>query len=230
MSFRFVLPLLALSLPATALAGPLNPWGTATGDKTLAINPYMYIMPDGEITPTLYASVGIGDKFDIYAGIGTSMRFNNTDNIFSPGAIELFPRYFVTENVGFALHAIYVPGEVDAVLGPEVHAAWSVGRFAFTGNLGWHPMIGQSGFDAGGLYAIIAPEIYIVPDRLSFYLEVDPGLSLVDPEFDMTLVPGFGVVLDEAGAHSLSLGVQVPVAMDPGPVSVGLWYGTSFGL
>lgn len=207
-----------LSIFTFALAAPLNPWGSATPKGAALVNPYLYVYADA-VNPLVYGSAGLSDHVDVYFGYGEYLPQTGP----GVGTLEFFPRFFVIPQLAFAPHVYWTPGVDGVVTAPEVHLNLSAGRVSFIGNVGWRPTIRTSGFDAGSVVTLLAPEV-LLADKLSAYLEIDPTVSLDGDPFALTVVPGFGMTLDADGRHTLSAGLQIPVLPTVGPASVGLWY------
>ena len=228
-----LLPLAALFVlighVAPAAAGPLNPWGAAIGDGVVGVNPFLYVYQDPGVLPILYGQYGFSDEADIIVGGGAWLAKEGSGF----DTLEVMPRYFFTENLGLAVHAL-VPGSFDAVeIGPELHGYWSTDALDLTMNAGWRPTLGGGGFGLGGPFVMVAPERYL-NDTWSVYAELDAGYDLTeglpdDGRLTAMVVPG--VAAGFAETHYVSLGVQVPVApaFATEAVSVGMWYATSFG-
>lgn len=225
----------ALLAPSPAEAYPLNPWGSHTATGYFAINPFLYVYSlGGEIDPYLYGLYGISDRFDVIAGVGGYAVFGDDGGV-GVGGVELYPRFFVTDSLGFGPHITFVPGE-GVVLAPEVDGVAYFGEsFALTVNGRWSPelLFGGGGFSAGSVDLLIAPE-YLLSSRVSLYLEVDPGYALGDGGGAyLTLVPGVGLATDDDETHTFSIGLQIAVAeaenFPRDNLSLGVWYSTGWG-
>ncbi|MEQ1566303.1 MAG: hypothetical protein ABMA64_11745 [Myxococcota bacterium] len=209
-----MLPLLG----STAVASPLNPWGSAIARDSAVFVPYLYVYPDG-VSQTVYGGVGLTDRADVTFGAGAFVPFDGE----AQSSLELFPRYFVTPAVGLSPHLYWTPGTDRVTLAPELHLNHARGWFAGVVNLGWRPTFGADGPTAGTVALIVAPELRIT-DRTSVFVEVDPTFSLEGDAAAMLVVPGFGTTLDPSGRHTVSIGLQVPVLPQGGPASVGAAY------
>lgn len=218
--------LLSLSA-ADAQAYPLNPWGSKTGTGVIAINPFLYVYGGPSFYPYFYGAYGVNDKVDVWAGVGGAVEGGSVGF----GGLELFPRYFVNENVGLVAH--FFIGSDSIIPSPEVHYVQSWDKFALTVNAGWRPVVGYNGsFSTGTINAIIAPE-YNISSQLSLFLEIDPIIGLDGSGLALTLVPGVGFALDEDQTNTFAAGLQVvvaPGAFDPATaLSFGIWYSRAFG-
>jgi hypothetical protein len=215
--------MLLLLIPTT-LAAPLNPWGALTAPDTALVNPYVYVYPEAT-NPIVYGAVGLTDRVDVFLGVGALLPAGGA----SPGlgAIEFFPRVFLDPSVALAAHVYWTPGVDGLVVAPEVHVNHTWERFAITANAGWRPVLSASGFSAGTVPVLVAPELRL-HQRFSFYVEVDPTFSLVGDPTAMLVVPGFGATLDPEGHHTVSAGLQIPVLPNPGAASFGAWYCFTF--
>jgi hypothetical protein len=222
--------LLALaSFSGAAQAGPLNPWGAAIGEGVVGVNPFLYVYSGPGVLPILYGQYGFSDSADIIVGGGAWLAKGESGF----DTLEVMPRFFFTENLGVAVHAL-VPGSFDsAEVGPELHGYWSTDSLDLTVNAGWRPSFGGGGFGLGGPFAMVAPERYL-NDTWSVYVELDGAYDLTeglpsDSRLSAMVVPGVSAGFAET--HYLSLGLQVPVVPAPTAeaLSVGMWYATSFG-
>ena len=211
-----------LTVLGVAQAGALNPWGSATAPGVALVNPYVYVYSNA-VNPIVYASAGLSDHVDVYAGFGATLPNEGA----GVGSLEFFPRYFVNPSLALAAHVYWTPAADALVLAPEIHANHTWDRFAITANAGWRPVLGSNGFSTGTVPIIVAPELRL-SSRFSLYVEVDPTISLGGDPVAMLLVPGVGVTLDSEGHHTLSTGLQVPVLPDVGAASFGVWYCFSF--
>jgi hypothetical protein len=211
-------------LAATALAAPLNPWGSATAPGTALVNPYLYVYPDA-MNPLVYGAAGLSERVDVYVGVGEYLPVNGAAA--GAGALEFFPRFFLDPSVAVAAHVYWTPGVDGAVVAPEVHLNHTWERFAITANAGWRPVLSTAGFSAGTVPLIVAPEVRLT-DRFSVYVEADPTFSLTGAPVGIIVVPGVGASLDDPGHHGVSAGLQIPVLPSTGPASLGVWYCFTF--
>lgn len=212
------LALAALAVPVSAQAGALSPWGLQTTGGETWFTPYVFV-DNSSVSTSPYLSVGLGKRVDIIGGFGIGWS-----NGLQIGAVEAMPRIFVHENVGLVVRVGSVPGAAQLEVGPEVHAAWTAGRFAFTANVGWRPTVGEDG-GLGSAFGVFAPEIF-VSDAVSLFVEVNPSLDLTDPTAPaLTVVPGFSAAI---GDHSFAVGAMMPTD-DPTAFTVGAWYSVRVG-
>jgi len=211
-----------------AQAYPLNPWGAAIPEKTIAINPFLYLDAGPNVYPIFYAGYGISERFDVWAGAGAVVALNPVSAGW--GALEVFPRFFIIPELALAAHVYYSPGS-SLTLAPEVHFNKTWGNFALTINAGHRSTRDQvtGTFSHGTIAAIVAPEYYL-SKRLSLFLEVDPILTFQEGvQASAILAPGVWFALDEDQKHSFALAVQLPVPFDANAISGGIWYSTTFG-
>ena len=221
--------LLATTLLAVAMftaseahAGALNPWGPPAGKATLTVNPYVFVSKSSVLVP-LYLSVGITDRVDVI--VGGFAEFADGEIYAGP---EIMPRVFVTDNIGFALYfSTWGPNGGEYILGPAMHALWSVGSFDIAMNLTWMPLLSQGELDAGDVQLLLGPEYYF-NDRISAYIEFNPTMTLQELGASVDIVPGIGLLLGPEGSHALSIGTIVPIEKAPQP-TVGAWYAYTFG-
>jgi hypothetical protein len=215
----FAVPALALLLsPAVAAAGTLNPWGARLDDGAGALTPYVYVMPDGVVTPSTYVQASFADHFDFIGGVGGTITPGAGGGL---SAIDLMPRVFVTETLGLSLRTIVAP-DGSVAYGPEADATLSQGRVAVTVNVGHRR---QGAPEDALTYAIFAPELFL-GDRVSVFLEVDPSYA-ASSGAALLAVPGVSLAFDAEAVHTAAVGVQVD-ALAGGAPSVGLWYSKAF--
>lgn len=236
---RLFVGALALGLSAltglsasTAEAYPLNPWGSLLPSDKVTINPFVYVYPGPFLYPYMYAGKGLTEKLDVWAGVGATIGLEGSGA--SRASIEVFPRYFVTEELGLSLHLTFVPG-VGLTTAPEAHFVKTWDKFSLTVNASYKPQIlfSGGGFDVGSVYAIIAPEWYF-SEQFSAFLEVNAGTSLTGGGMATQLVPGIWFALDPDQKHSFAIAAQVPILRvgEYGAdfdYSAGIWYSTAFG-
>lgn len=231
----------ALALGLTALTGvsestadayPLNPWGSLLPSDSVTINPFIYAYPGPFLSPYLYAGKGLTEKLDVWAGVGADIGLEGSGA--SLPSIEVFPRYFVTEELGLSLHLTFALGE-GLTTAPEVHFVKTWDKFSLTVNASYKPQIlfDGTGFDVGSVYAIIAPEWYF-SEQFSAFLEINAGTSLTGEGMATQLVPGIWFALDPDQKHSFAIAAQVPILRvgEYGAdfdYSAGIWYSTAFG-
>ncbi len=221
--------LAALAWSAPAAASPLNPWGAHVGKGVFALTPFVYVDQTPGVYPLIYGQYGVTDQFELLAGAGaTVVPWGSFDTV------ELMPRYFFHETTGAALHATWVPGEAGVTVAPEWHGIYSLGPIELTTNVGWGPYFGATGFGAGAVYALVAPEWYFT-DASSLFLEIDPSYDLTADEtlgaadrFYLELVPGVSTSVAET--HYFAFGIGIPVTgFDPTAIYAGVWYSIAFG-
>lgn len=212
----------------TAIAG-LNTWGAHTGVDVAAVTPFFYAYDDRTVAPSIFVSAGVSERVDLIAGMATTFDFSGTGgDVAQLASVELMPRFFITDEVGLALHSAYFPSDQSVMLSPAVHAVGQWGRFMLTANVGWQPTIADGGFDPGRAFAILVPEVRVA-GTLTFFTEVNPGVAFDGAgTVDLTVVPGIGFAFGEGDAHAMALGVQVGV-MPTTTLSGGLWYSTAWG-
>lgn len=221
---------LALLAPQDAGAYPLNPWGSMTSQGTYVLNPFLYVYGGPEFYPYVYGATGLGESMDVIGGVGLFVIPGDGGG-FGFSSAELIPRYWFSESMGVALHAIYTLGAVE--VGPELHGVLGGDTFAFTFNAGWRPVFG-GGFSPGSVVALLAPE-YNFSSQFSVFLEVNPSYGLYEGGgFGLVLVPGVGFALDPDQAHTFAVGAQIDPLTSTNDfvgtnVSFGAWYATSFG-
>lgn len=219
----------AMSHTQDAHAGGFTPWGTGTGENTIALSPYFYVGPDGTATLAPYVFFGVHDYFDVMVGYGFGLDPQEA-NPAVPGRIEIMPRATIAPEAVIALHALYQPGADNAVFGIEFHGVAAAKHFAFTYNTGWWPSIGgDAGFDAGQWFAILVPE-FLVNERFSVFAEFNPNVTIDGAVFGASVVPGLTFYTDDALKHSFTVSATIPVAPTSGGPTFGLLYWTAFDI
>jgi hypothetical protein len=225
--------------PRDAQADPLSPWpGEPTPTRTLALIPLLYVSADGKsFFPLLYGSTGLGDTWDVYAGLGGKFGAGPAELTL----LDVFPRFHLTPRTALALRAQLAPGR-SLALGAEVHSTHSWGAFSLVANAGVRPEFPlPGGKPSGTFFAILGPE-YHFTRQFSVYCELNPSLTFTPvPEGDpsspwgvkLTVVPGLSFALDPEQKHEFSLGAELALPLQ-GPfeytsaVTFGAWYATFF--
>lgn len=220
--------LLAVVGSTPAAASPLDPWGAHVGKGVFAVTPFVYVDQTPGVYPYLYLQYGVTDRFELLVGSSATVTPG-----FSSDSVEFIPRFFLTDSTAVALNTVWVPGASDVSVAPELHTAYELGPIMLTTNIGWGPSVGASGFAAGSVYAIVAPEWYFT-DASSLFLELNPEVDVNDyggaevDRFYMELVPGVSTSIAET--HYLAFGVGIPVTgFDPASIYGGMWYSVAFG-
>ena len=176
-----------------------NAWVGLTGDKTIAINPFMY----GNITPGPFSAafenvigIGIGSMMDFMISIGATpwgmLRFGLGD----PNQIVA-----IKATAGF--------GDTNSgtgTFGPHYHGTFTLSEsFLLEANI-WadlsYKKIGNMTFTA-----VIAPVVKFDKDAsVAAFLEIDPILAVVDgtSAFSMNIVPGLAFM-----NGTFSIGVSI---------------------
>lgn len=230
---------LATLVTTEAHAGGFTPWGTATGDKTIVFDPYFFVDPDGSFRFAPYAWFGATDHFDVLVGATVSFGSAVGPAGVSLGAIELLPRAIINDYAIFGAHLLWTPLDDSGAinenvgLGLEYHGVASAEHFAFTYNAGWLFSVGNDGFDPGAVFMIFVPE-YIINDRISAFVEVNPTITVNAGDLDgdgeddvgwgVGVNPGVTVYLDNDGMHSLTPTALFNIAGADTTVGFGLLY------
>ncbi len=207
----------------SAVASPLNGWGTPIGEATGMINPYVYISAEGA-NPILYGAVGLSKRSDVYFGAGTNLSTTSP----ATSSFELFPRWFIDPSMAFALHGFWAPGQDGVILAPEVHINrnWS-DHLSFTSNVSWRPLLGTTKSSVGLIAVTAAPELHLT-EAISVFVEADPAFPLSKEPVSLLIVPGASLVLGRHDQHSFAFGLQVPVLPEVADPSVGMFYAFMF--
>lgn len=220
-----------LAVSTDALAYPMNPWGGVLGANTFAYTQYAYVLPGPTEPIAPYLQYGLGSNADVLVGATATIAGHGGSSF---GPIELFPRYFIDGKVGITPHLFWSPSAKTLTIAPEVHYYGKSGSFAFTGNGGWRPTVtyGEGGgTDVGTVFAVLAPE-WFFSDRFAAFVELHDYYSASAKTNSNLIAPGVWFTLDKALKHSISVAPQLALPLgDPASqsISVGAWYGTTFG-
>jgi len=209
----------------SATASPLDAWGGATGGGIVALNQATNVGTTGSVDSSVYLAVGSVDQVDIIAGVGA---------VFEPGApvaagaVELMPRVFVHDSVGIGLYSAWVPGEAQAVLGPQLHLNGTAGPVGLFADLAWSPTVGVAA-NVGTASVHLAADVRVT-SFLSTFIEVHTEGNLVTGDLALSATPGLSFVLDRDGRHEIASGVRLPLNGEWPKLTVGAWYSVAIDL
>ena len=219
----------ALTAVSGLQAYSYNAWGTMTGARTLAVNPFFWGSLKGGAGLTVDAVLlyGFTPRFDVIADIAEVNIAPTAGYALS----YLMPRFDLGKNNILALQLTAANSSPASFsITPQYHFFAENGRLAIEFNAGL--TIPFSDLDGSSLYAVIAPVLKIAPGSLHLFLEVDPSYSAFDGSgaSALNLVPGVWIGL-AGGRHQFSFGVPLG-GVTSGSVGVGyaLWYWTTFSL
>ena len=237
-SLCLVVALLAPS--GGAWADPITPWpGEQTAPGTLQLVPLLYVSGDARnIYPSLYASTGFGDSWDVYVGVWGIAGAEGTGF----DLLDVFPRYHLGEETALALRLMLTPGD-GFILGGELHSNLAWGNLSLMLNAGARPDFewGSGSLRTATFFAMVAPE-YHFSERFSVYFELNPAVSAVAPFSDqrslgaeLSLLPGICFSLDEEQNHQFAVGAELALRRGEdvslvNSVTFAAWYATSFDL
>ena len=241
-TLRLALTLSLLAPMGEALADPITPWpGERTATGTLQLVPILYVAGDANSAyPSLYASTGIGDSWDVYVGVWgiASRELKGFDYV------DVFPRYHLSEETAVALRLQLTPGE-SLVVGGELHTNFTWDKVSLMINTGVRPEFGLTtgALDAATVFAMVAPE-YHFTDQFSVYFEVNPALTTYAPlsqtgdsalGTELALLPGLSYALDPEETQQFSVGAELALrrgeAFSLGnSITFAAWYAVSFDL
>ncbi|OHD54382.1 MAG: hypothetical protein A2014_11885 [Spirochaetes bacterium GWF1_49_6] len=171
-----------------------NAWVGLTGDKTIAINPFMY----GNISPGSF-----GASFENVFEFGIN---KDTDFFISTGALNIAGGVFVPSwgmirfglgdpNQVIALKATTGFGDTNSgtgTFGPQYHGVFNFGdTFTLEANLWWD--LSYKSLGDMTITAIVAPVVKFDKDAsVAVFLEIDPVLTLAggSSSFALNVVPG----------------------------------------
>jgi hypothetical protein len=220
-----LLTVVAVAPPAKGWSFGFNPWTTMTGEKTLAINPFIYlpISPAVGLSTDLVAWYGFSPKVDIAINLSSI-------TILSPaawGGFWVMPRYeFAPNNIvglslGYTGSAFLVKPEYDMVIYPEK------GILAFEGNLRVPITVGAPTGATLGLEAYLVPVLQFAKSKFAFFVEVNPMIKILPAvSFDLPINPGIWFAFDEA-KHQFSLAFT-GIALSGGSFGVSPGLGLSY--
>jgi hypothetical protein len=230
---KIILTALGLLIALTAGNGlqaySYNAWGTMTGARTLAVNPFFWGPLKGGAGLTVDAVLlyGVTPRVDLIADIAEVSIAPTAGYALS----YLMPRFDLGKNNILALQLTMANSSPASFsVTPQYHFFAENDRLALEFNAGL--TIPVSDPAASSVYAVIAPVLKIVPGTLHLFLEVDPSYNAFDGSGSsaLNLVPGVWLGL-AGGKHQFSFGVPLSDATS-GSAGVGyaLWYWTTFAL
>jgi hypothetical protein len=206
-----------------------NPWTTMTGEKKLAVNPFLYTsFPKGSfgLASDFVFTYGFSDKFDIF--------LNAASLIYAPGFAYagswIMPRVDLGKNNIIAVKVGY--DGASAYAGPEYHFFKENEKFAFEANAyGKFVFSDPFSYTVG---AFLAPVLKLAGGKFNIYCEVDPAYSGISGAgaFSLGIVPGICLNLKE-GTHQISIaytGLAFAKGGSIGTAGIGLWYWHPFQL
>jgi hypothetical protein len=198
-----------------------------TGEKTLALNPFLY----GPITDELGLNVdavflyGFTPKMDMIANLSSLSVIPE----FGYGGSWIMPRVDLGKNniLGFQVGMIGRGDGYYAV--PQYHFFIENSKFAFEFNVGAN--FNFEALNMPSIYGIVAPVYKIFEGILHLYVEVDPSfIAGVSDSFGLTVVPGLWLGL-AGGKHQFSAGIPLGgITSDAMTTSFACWYWTTFSL
>ena len=224
---------------AQARAYSFSAYGSMTGAKTLAVNPFLY----GAIGPfdarlDLVAGYGISDRFDCFANIAG--LFYDGFGGFNYAGSWVMPRFDLGANNILALMAgeEYDPvtGAAGFYLYPQYHFFWENTRTAFEINGG--VSIPLDAPETATAYLYFAPVLKIVDGTFHVFCELDSYYVAAGEEkgFNLAVMPGVWFGFGEEALHQFSVGLSISDwwnggKLDGAPsLSWNIWYWTTFSL
>lgn len=216
----------AVALPAKGFSFGYNPWTTMTGEKTLAINPFVYnttTISPFTLSADLVAWYGISAKVDVAVNFSTL----NILTPFSWGGFWVMPRYEVAPNnilaltVGYTGSALSLKPEYDLIVYPEK------GIFKFEANLRLPITVGPATGATLDVQAVLVPILEFAKNKFAFFVEVNPYVNIV-PAVALTVPinPGIWIAFAEA-KHQFSLAFT-GIALSGGKFGVSPGLGLSY--
>ena len=220
--------LLCLTAGTNLQAYSYDAWGTMTGARTLAVNPFFWgPLKGGQgLSMDMVLLYGFTARFDVIADVAELNLLPRPGYALS----YLMPRFDLGKNnilaIQFTASGIY---PVSFSVTPQYHFFTESRGMAFEFNAGLS--IPFSSPSSSSLYAVLAPVWKIVDGKVHLYLEIDPSLAFGNPpSFGLNLVPGVWIGL-AGGKHQFSLGIPL-YGVTSGNFAVGYaaWYWTTFSI
>jgi hypothetical protein len=231
--------LLAATLPSSGSAYSFSAWGTMTGAKTLAVNPFLYsAVGPFDATLDLVAGYGITDKIDVFANIA-GVYYDGYGKTSVYGS-WIMPRYDLGGNNVVALMAVADYGEgadPSFRIWPQYHFFWENDTFAAEINAGVDIPVAAPVESSVSVY--LAPVWKIKDGTFHAYCELDPSYTSAGAEkgFDLAVLPGLWFGFGEEALHQFSLAASISGWWNDGDIAKGrpsygvnLWYWTTFSL
>lgn len=216
----------AVALPAKGFSYGYNPWTTMTGEKTLAINPFVYnttTISPFTLSADLVAWYGFSPKVDVAVNFSTL----NILTPFSWGGFWVMPRVEIAPNnilgitVGYTGSAVLIKPEYDLIIYPES------GIFKFEGNLRVPITVGAASGATFDVQAVLTPILEFVKSKFAFFVEVNPYVNIVPtPAFTLPINPGLWFGFADA-KHQISLAFT-GIALSGGKFGVTPGIGLSY--
>ncbi|MDD5067107.1 MAG: hypothetical protein PHF84_08685 [bacterium] len=203
-------------------------WGSMTGAKTFAVNPFFYggFDPEFSLTTELVVGYGFSEVFDIYADLATLDLTPDSGY----GGSWVMPRYDLGGNNILALQIGFYKeeGSTASYIVPQYHLYKDGEIFTWEINLGLNVPLDDAGSSL--LYGVVAPVWKIVPNTLNLFLEIDPSYQMGDADdFILTLVPGLCLGFGNEGQHQFCLGFPVSdLTENEVSTTYAAWFWTSF--
>jgi hypothetical protein len=227
---KIIIPVLALLLSFASVRGvqaySYTAWGTMTGAKTLALNPFFYGPLEGDfaLNADLAILYGFTPTFDIIANLASLTVTPD----FGYAGSYIMPRIDLGKNniigVQLGMDSSFAPYNVV----PQYHFFIENGKAAFELNVSAN--IPFSAPDSTILGAVVAPVYKFVPGKFHAFVEIDPSYTL-GGSFALNVVPGIWLGLAE-GKHQFCLSAPLTgvTSSDGMGVTFGAWYWTTFTL
>lgn len=212
-----LLSVFSLFAPAISVAAPINPWQAPMNNNQWSLSPGV-VSDGGSAEGAFSASVGAGHGIDLNITAGAPISQD-----VSSGEVELMPRFFVSDGLGFALRAAGGASGLSYVV-PEVHGVVDLPRFDFTVNAGLDLGVGGAGGEPS-FVGIVAPEFWF-NDRVSTFVELDATAGAGNAAAD--LLPGVSANIDPEGVHGVCLALGLPLGPEAGPAYGAFWYALTF--
>lgn len=208
--------LLTLCLTVSSFSYSYTAFSVMTGEKTLALNPFLFFDGTGMVGNDLFVSYGITDNVDIWSNVTLLKSSEGTDFDFST-----MLRYDIGKSNIVALRVS------QWYITPQYHFAIENDRFGFQANVA-----GQITFDNykdPAIYAVLCPLVKFL--NFDVFVEVNPiycmqegdfaNLSVRPEGFELDIVPGFGVAL---GQSLFSISCPIYNVIDDATPTFGMWW------
>ncbi len=161
-----------------------NPFGTSTGEKVLAINPFFYFNPLSPlaISEDTVLAYGLTSNMDIYVDIFSFALAPTTGYSGS----WIMPRYDLGGNNIIAAQ-VFFGTAAGVTISPQYHFFYEDPLLGFEANLNLYLPLSNLSNPTIALFA--APVYKVVKDVVHLYVEIDPSYT-VGGNFGLNVVPG----------------------------------------
>lgn len=164
-----------------------------TGDKTFALNPFLYFDGTGAVGHDIFLLYGINPKVDVWSQISMVRTKDGTFTDFS-----VMGRYDLGKSNILAVRAS------QWYVAPQYHLVMENDKFGFQANVA-----AQIAFDYPknpAFYAVLSPIVKLFNGKMDVFIEANPGYYMQDGDFANLWIRPEGFGLDLTGGIGLSVG------------------------